>query len=280
MTSSSSNGFVVKDAAVASPIAQDHQAIGCRSRGSALDEVALEGCAGPVTARQTPRLRRATTALPAIAIASRPTMLQVTAAGIRAGSPALGSPASDAALAVESPGDSTSGSVASGSSLALESPGDSSSSVPSSDPLSDPPLARESPGDSEASGDPEGLDGVPDGEACGEDPDPPDEPEPLPPEVPPPAPEGLDDGLVDEPEPPEPPEPPLPPDGEAVGEDGDELGEELGDDVGDGVGEAVGLDERVTGGATDGGTLPPAGRSCCHDQPTEPPAGTVRLPAP
>ncbi len=85
MRSSSNNGLVVRDAAVASPIAQDHQAIGCRSRGSARDD-----CADPVTARQTPRLRRATTALPAIAIASRPKMLQVRAAGIRPGSSAVG----------------------------------------------------------------------------------------------------------------------------------------------------------------------------------------------
>ena len=35
---------------------------------------------------------------------------------------------------------------------------------------------------------------------------------------------------------------------------------------------------RVTGGATAGGTLAPAVRSCCQDQPTEPPAGTVRRP--
>src|SRR5215218_7030211 len=164
MMSSSSSGLVVRDAAVATPIAQDHQAIGCRSRGRALDDGA-----GAVTARQTPRLRRATTALPAIAIASRPTMLQVTAAGIRAGSSVLGSPASGAALAVESLGDSLSESVASASSLASESPGDSSSRVPSSDPFSEPFLACESPGDSEASGDSEGLDGVPDGEACGEE---------------------------------------------------------------------------------------------------------------
>ena len=53
-----------------------------------------------------------------------------------------------------------------------------------------------------------------------------------------------------------------------------------GEEVGDGVGEDVGVDELSTGGATDGGTLPPAGRSCCHDQPTDPPAGTVREPTP
>src|SRR5687767_11423487 len=103
MTRSSSNGLVVRDAAVASPIAQDHQAIGCRSRGSALN-----GGADPVTARQTPRLRRATTALTAIAIASRPTMLQVTAAGTLVGPSAARSPASEEALAGESAGDSPS----------------------------------------------------------------------------------------------------------------------------------------------------------------------------
>ncbi len=266
----SSNGLVVSVAAVANPIAQVHQAIGCRSRGSA-----LFGWAGPVTARQTPRLRRATPALPAIAIASRPTMLQVTAAGIRAGSSALGSPASGAALAVESPGDSLPESVASASSLAVESPGDSSSSAPSSDPFVELSLACESPGDSEADGDSAGLDGDPDGDASGDEPAPP-APDPPLPDVPPPDPEGLGDGVDDEPEP---PEPPLPADGEDVGEDdGDELGDELGDS--DGVGVAVGVAERSTGGSTDGGTLPPDGRSCCHDQPTEPPAGMVRLPAP
>ena len=78
MSMSSRNGLVVRDAAVASPIAQDHQAIGCRSRGSA-----PHGRADPVTARQTPRLRRATTALTTIAIASRPTTAQVIQAGMR-----------------------------------------------------------------------------------------------------------------------------------------------------------------------------------------------------
>ena len=219
--SSSSNGLVVKDAAVASPIAQDHQAIGCRSRGSALDDVA-----DPVTTRQTPRLRRATTALPAIAIASRPTMLQVTAAGIRAGSSADGWPA----VGVESAGDSTSDSVVSASSLARESPGDSSSSVPSSDFFFEPSLDGESPGDSEASGDSDGVAGDLDGDACGDDePDDPDPPLPdePPPALPPPDPgDGLDDC-----------EPP-PLDGVAVG---DELGEAEGDDDGDDDGEDVGV---------------------------------------
>jgi hypothetical protein len=243
--------LVVKEAAVANPIAQDHQAIGCRSRGSA-----LEDGTGPVTARQTSRLRRATTALPAIAIASRPTMLQVTAAGIRAGSSALGSTASAAGLAVESPGDSTSESVSSASSLARESPGDLSSTEPSSDPFFEPSLARESPGDSLASGDAEGLDGVPEGVDCGDEPEPPPE-----------AGDGLADGLDDC-------DPP-PPDGVAVGDDGEEVGDELGDDVG--VGVAVGVLD-CTGGATPGGTAPLEARSCCQDQPTEPPAGTVSEP--
>ena len=91
--SSSSNGLVVSEAAVASPIAQDHQAIGCRSRGSP-----RTGPADPVTARQTPRLRRATAALPAIAIASRPTMLHVIQAGIRAGWSTVDAPASVVAV--------------------------------------------------------------------------------------------------------------------------------------------------------------------------------------
>ena len=81
MMRSSSSGLVVNEAAVASPIAQAHQASGCRSRGRAVD---------PVTSGQTPRRRRATTALPAIAITSSPTTPQVTAAGTRAGCPPAG----------------------------------------------------------------------------------------------------------------------------------------------------------------------------------------------
>ena len=46
------------------------------------------------------------------------------------------------------------------------------------------------------------------------------------------------------------------------------------------VGLDVGVADAVTGGDTPGGTLPPAGRSCCHDQPTEPPDGTVSEPTP
>jgi hypothetical protein len=72
---------------------------------------------------------------------------------------------------LESLGDSPSGSVASASSLAVESPGDPTSDVGSSDPFPEPsfepsfepPLRRESPGDSEARGDPEGVDGEPEG---------------------------------------------------------------------------------------------------------------------
>src|SRR5688572_20600817 len=119
----SSNGLVVRVAAVASPIAQVHQAIGCRSRGSAL----FGRAADPVTARQTPRLRRATAALLAIAIASRPTMLQVTHAGTRDGASAVAGPASAAPLALESLGDSEAESAGSTSSLDVESLGDSSS---------------------------------------------------------------------------------------------------------------------------------------------------------
>jgi hypothetical protein len=199
-------------------------------------------------------------------------MLQVRAAGIRPGSSALGPPASGSALALESLGDSTPGSVASASSLAAESPGDSSSTAGSSDPFPeprpDPPLDRESPGDSEASGDSEGDDGEPVGLACAEV---------DPPGLLPPLAEGLDDG-----------DPP-PPDGVAVGDEPveDELGDEVGDDeLGDEVGDEVGLgvDDGVgvaaTGGATPGDTAPLFSRSCCHDRPTEPPAGTVRPPMP
>ena len=85
MRRSSSSGLVVRLAAVASPIAQHHQASGCRSRGNP-----DKGAVGPVTARQTPRLRRATRPLTAIAIASRARTVQVTAAGTRAGCSALG----------------------------------------------------------------------------------------------------------------------------------------------------------------------------------------------
>ncbi len=60
--------------------------------------------------------------------------------------------------------------------------------------------------------------------------------------------------------------------GEGDGEEGD--GEEVG------VGLDVGVGVLVTGGATPGGTLFPAVRSCCQDQPTEPPAGTVSEPTP
>ncbi|SEB28619.1 hypothetical protein SAMN04489844_0066 [Nocardioides exalbidus] len=141
-------------------------------------------------------------------------------------------------------------------SLGCESPGDSLASG-DCDALADGDPEDDSEGNSDADGEP---DGVADGEAEGEvvDPDPP----PLPP-LPPLPPPGV--GVaVGELEPP-PPEPPV---GVA---DGDEVG--VGVDVG--LGEAG-----FTGGATPGGTAEPDGRSCCQDQPTEPPAGTVRPPTP
>ena len=131
MMRSSSSGLVVKDAAVANPIAQAHQASGCRSRGRAV---------GPVTARQTPRLRRATTALPAIAITSSPITPQVRAAGTRAGLSACGSVASEDAVDAESPGDSEAEPEGSPPALVGESLGDSPSSEPFADPLSAGPL--------------------------------------------------------------------------------------------------------------------------------------------
>ncbi len=100
-------------------------------------------------------------------------------------------------------------------------------------------------------------------------------PEPVLPPLPPPAPGvGLDDC-----------DPPF--DGVAVGDEpvedelGDDVGDdELGDEVGDGVGDGVGVAVGITGGATPGGTAPLFSRPCCHDRPTEPPAGTVRPPMP
>lgn len=69
------------------------------------------------------------------------------------------------------------------------------------------------------------------------------------------------------------------PDGELVGDDvGDGPDDDVGEEVGDGDG--LGEEEAVTGAATPGGTLAPAARSCCHDQPTDPPAGTVSEPTP
>ncbi len=209
-------------------------------------------------------------------------MLQVTAAGIRAGSSALGRPAVAPALAAGSLGDAPSDSVVSVPSVAVESPGDSSSSVPVSVFFSESPrepvVARESPGDSEARGDSDGRAGDAEGVACGDDDEPPEPVEPpVPPPLPLPPPPAPGVGVADcDP-------PPL-----EGGEVGDALGDADGDDAGDGdelgdvlgVGVAVGVVERKTGGATSGGTLEPAARSCCHDQPTEPPAGTVKLPAP
>src|SRR6478609_511964 len=278
MMRSSSSGLVVNDAAVASPIAQAHQASGCRSRGRAVD---------PITARQAPRRRRATTALPAIATTSSPITPQVRAAGTRAGLSACGSVASEDAVDAESMGDSASEPDGSAPALVAESLGDSPPPEPCADPapeplpdpLSDPlspfvpapsgpALRGESPGDSLASGDGEGvpdaegdedvdgldvLDGLGDGEL------PPPLPLPFPPPFPPPLP------------PPPPVEPLVGPEvGEGVGLELD------GSDV---VGLAVGV-AGLTGGGTAGGTPPPAGRSCCHAQPTEPPAGTIRPPTP
>ena len=129
------------------------------------------------------------------------------------------------------------------------------------------------------------MPGVPEGLVVGDDvepPDPPELPEPLP-ELPD-APE-LGDGLVDDepPVPPDPPVDPLPSDGVAVGEEVEGVGVGL-DDVGEEDGEEgeglEGVDVAVTGGKTPGGTLEPAARSCCHDQPTDPPAGTVNEPTP
>lgn len=107
------------------------------------------------------------------------------------------------------------------------------------------------------------LDGPPD-EEPDEEPDPPPLDEPL-----------------DEPE--VPPEVPDPPEGLAVGlggelEDGLDVGLDVGVEVGLGV--AVGVVDRCTCGAMPGGTLVPALRSCCHDQATDPPAGTTSPPTP
>ncbi len=209
-------------------------------------------------------------------------MLQVTAAGTRVGSSTVGEPASAALLALESLGDSEPRSAASASSLDGESLGDSSSREGSSEPFSEPPLDRESLGDSEARGDSEGslddLDGVAWGDAEGlgsaEPPEPPElpSPEPLPEPLPEPPPDPWDGLAVGVP-PLEPPDPP-PLDGVAVGEKAGD--EDVGDDVGDGLG--VEVDDCVTGGAMPGGTTPLDWRSCCHDQPTDPPSGTVSEP--
>src|SRR5215213_5486586 len=139
MMRSSNSGLVVNDAAVASPIAQAHQASGCRSRGRAV---------GPVTARQTPRLRRARTALPAMAIASSPIAPHVRAAGTRAGLSACGSAASEDALGSESLGDSEAEPEGSPPALVGESLGDSPLSEPLSEPFPEPlpePLAPFAP---------------------------------------------------------------------------------------------------------------------------------------
>jgi hypothetical protein len=77
--------------------------------------------------------------------------------------------------------------------------------------------------------------------------------------------------------------PPVPPPlvglavGLVVGEGWEEPPPLVGVAVGDAV--AVGLGEvSITGGTTPGATGPLADRSCCHDQATDPPAGTVSAP--
>ncbi len=186
----------------------------------------------------------------------------MTAAGIRVGSPAAGSPASVAALGVESLGDSAPAAGASDGSLDGESLGDPPSAVGFSDGL----LDGESLGDSGSRGDSEGLLGVPDGEAEG---------------VPEVVGLGVADGELPPPFPPLPPWPPLPPDPPEPPEPSEPwVGVAVGDGVGDEVvGVCVGLGG-ATGGETDGGTVEPLGRPCCHDQPTLPPAGTVWPPTP
>src|SRR5918994_1206435 len=153
----SSNGLVVGVGAVARPTAQVHQRRWCRPRGSA-----LFGRAGPVTARQTPRLRRATAALLAIAIASRPTMLHVTHAGTRDGASAVAGPASAAPLALESLGDAEA--VADGE--AEEAPGLPVLPAP---PLVPPPEPGLGLAVGELPDDPPPLDGVAVGEGLGEE---------------------------------------------------------------------------------------------------------------
>lgn len=200
-------------------------------------------------------------------------MLQLSAAGTRAGSSAVGEPASAALLALESLGDSDVESTGSASPLDVESLRDSSSREVSWELSSEPPFDLESLGDSEARGDSEGSLGDPEVVTCGDD-------EELgsaePPELPLPDPLPAGDGLAVGEPPLDPPDEPPPLDGVAVGE---EVGD-VGDDVGDGLGVGVGVEDRVTGGATAGGTLPLPARSCCQDQPTDPPSGTVREPTP
>ena len=174
-----------------------------------------------------------------------------------------------AALAPESLGDST---PESGSALADESLGDSGVLERSSESCAAAFLRRESLSDSGASGVPDAL-GEPDGAASG---DALGEVDALAP------PDGFEVGLEDGDGLEVPDEEP---DVDVVGADvglgldddeGDDVGEDVGEEVGDGLGEA----EDVTGAATPGGTLAPAARSCCHDQPTDPPAGTVSEPTP
>jgi hypothetical protein len=222
-------------------------------------------------------------------------MLHVIHAGTRAGWSTVDASTSVVVLAPVPPGDSE---AAPGSSAPWlgEALADSSStalssvrlpSVGSSPGLFEPAFAREFPpvpgatvAPAVAEGVPEGgAEGVAEGDVDGEA----DAVEPPAPE-PEPAP--------DPPDPPDPPEPPPEPVVGLVGEGlaeplpplvGVAVGDGVDEVVGDALGEAVGVGDGVeaaTGGATLGGTLVPAVRSCCHDQPTDPPAGTVREPTP
>ena len=217
--------------------------------------------------------------------ASRPTTPHVTPSGTRAGWSALDVP--PVAAAAPASGASEVASPLPGASLVASSP-----RPPFVPPLvrsfapSVPAVAGESLGDSRSRGDALGLSADLEGEACGED-----DPVAPPPAFPPG--EGLEDGLEDglDVPPAEPPDvPPVDPPDVPPEEPPDVPPEEppdvppdvppVGEDEGDGVGDGLGDDDWVTGGATPGGTAEPAARSCCHDHPTEPPAGTVSVPTP
>jgi len=210
-------------------------------------------------------------------------MLHVSPAGTRAGWSTVDAPevpASVALLALESPGDSEAKVESSGPSVDVESSGDSGATVdldgspvgsPAESPVESPgsALSPESPGDSGARVD---SDGVASGLADESDDPVLAEPPPGPtPDPPPPLGVGVVGDGLDEP-------PPL------EGAVGDAEADAVGDELGVGelvvVGVGVGVASAITGGVTPGGTLVPAVRSCCQDQPTEPPSGTVRDPTP